>query len=190
VAHRTLAAITLWACVLLNVSAASQDIYRNEEFGITLSVSKGLLLCPTPNDEHDHGPVLLLGNTNTKDCSDDLAIHRSIDVFASFNKIEDTKTLARFLKSQCTGVFKGNCLPAPPHLGIEGTRSAAGRVNDIDGWIDVVVVTQAGKPDPLFDSSVPSINYDLHLHTNREHLENDLRVFRSVLATIRLSPAQ
>lgn len=172
------------------VSAATDkpQVYRNEEFGITLSVSKELLLCPTPNDEHDHGPVLLLGTTKTNDCSD-IASHRSIDVFASFNEIEDTKTLPKFLKSECTGAFKGKCLPAPPHLDIDGMRSAAARVNHSDGWIDILVVTQAGKPDPLFDASVPSINYDLHLHTRPEHLEKDLRVFRSVLETIRLSPA-
>lgn len=174
---------------LLNAKTDKSVIFRNEEFGITLPIPDGALLCPVPENEHIHGPVMLLGTSVAKGCSD-LEQSRSIDVFASFNKIEDTKTLAKFLKSQCTGVFKGKCLPAPPHLGIEGMRSAAGRVNHSDGWIDILVVTQAGKPDLLFDASVPSINYDLHLHTNREHLENDLRVFRSVLETIRLSPAQ
>jgi hypothetical protein len=172
---------------LLSAATGTPEIYRNEEFGITLSVSKELLLCPTPNDEHDHGPVLLLGTSEVKGCSD-LQLSRYVDVFASFNKIEDTKTLAKFLKSQCTGAFKGKCLPAPPRLGIDGMRSAAARVNHSDGWIDILVVTQAGKPDPLFDASIPSINYDLHLHTRPEHLEKDLHVFRSVLETIRLSP--
>lgn len=56
-----------------------------------------------------------------------------------------------------------------------------------DGWIDIFVVTQAGEPDPDFDASVPSVNYDLSLHTKPNHLDADLRVFRTVLQMIRLS---
>jgi hypothetical protein len=64
----------------------------------------------------------------------------------------------------------------------------AGRVNRSDGWIDVIVVTQAGKPDPAFDPSVPSVNYDLTLHTNPRYFEEDLRIFRTILSTVRLAP--
>ncbi|MFZ0519725.1 MAG: hypothetical protein WAL95_01800 [Candidatus Acidiferrales bacterium] len=67
-------------------------------------------------------------------------------------------------------------------------RSKAGRVNRADGWIDIFVVTQAGKPDPQFDASVPSVSYDLSLHTTGRHLDEDLRTFREVLSTVKLSP--
>jgi hypothetical protein len=186
---RLLATAVVMVTTLMNAAGDKPQIYRNEEFGITLTMPEGVLLCPTPDDEHDHGPLTLLGTADAKHCQD--AEHRrNIDIFASFNAIEETKTLDNFLKSQCTGVFKGGCLPAPPRLSVNGLRSAAARVNHANGWIDILVVTQAGKPDPLFDGSVPSINYDLSLHTRPEHLKEDLRVFRTVLETIRFSPAQ
>lgn len=187
--HRILlVAISIALSVLISASATSPGIYRNEEFGITLPVPSGVLLCPTPENEHDHGPVLLLGGTDRKNCGDSTA-HRSIDVFASFNAMEDTKTLGKFLKDQCTGVFKGKCFPAPHQFGIQGMKSLAARVNHANGWIDIVVVTQAGKPNPDFDASVPSVNYDLSLHTTPKHLKDDSRIFRSVLETIRLAPS-
>jgi hypothetical protein len=64
----------------------------------------------------------------------------------------------------------------------------AGKVDRSDGWIDIIVVTQAGKPDPDFDPHVPSVNYDLTLHAKSRYLEEDLRIFRVVLSTVRLSP--
>jgi hypothetical protein len=66
----------------------------------------------------------------------------------------------------------------------------AARVNRPDGWIDVIVVSQAGKPDRAFDPSVPSINYDVGLHTTPQYLDEDLRIFRAVLNTVRLSPSE
>ncbi len=174
---------------LLNPANDELQIYRNEEFGVTLRVPEGVFLCPTPDDEHDHGPVLLLGTADSNHCQH-ANDRRNVDIFASFNAIEASKTLDKFLKRQCTGVFKGECLPAPPHLGIRGLRCASARVNHANGWIDIFVVTQAGKPDPLFDRSVPLINYNLSLHTKADHLEEDLRVFRRVLETVRLSPSQ
>jgi hypothetical protein len=135
-------AVTVLAA-LLNAKTDKPEIFRNEEFGITLPIPDGALLCPVPENEHNHGPVMLLGTSVPKGCSD-LEQSRSIDVFASFNAIEDTKTLAKFLKAECTEVFKRTCLPAPARLGINGMRSADGRVNHSDGWIDIIVVTQGG----------------------------------------------
>jgi hypothetical protein len=38
------------------------------------------------------------------------------------------------------------------------------------------------------DASVPFINYDLSLHTTARYFDEDLRIFRAVLSTVRLSP--
>lgn len=61
-------------------------------------------------------------------------------------------------------------------------------MNRTDGWIDIIVVTQAGKADPNWDATAPSVNYDLSLHTTGRYLNKDLRTFRAVLNTVRLSP--
>lgn len=179
----------LVAALLLNAAAAEMPadraIYRNDEFGITVPAPDSTLLCPTPNDQHDHGPIFLLGTSDAKNC-DDSEHSRSIVIFAGYNASDATKKLQDFLKWQCDGA----CLPAPTGLRIAGLPSAAARVNRPHGWIDITVVTQAGKADRAFDASVPLINYDLTLHTRALNLEEDLRTFRVVLRTVRLSPAQ
>lgn len=172
------------------LGAAPQEpaIYRNEEFGITLRYRKGLVPCPIPETEHDHGPLLIIDPALEKGCNDHDG-GRFIGVFASFNAMEATNRLRDFLRSMCGIVSpKDECLPPPPNLEIRGLRSAAARVDHSDGWLDVIMVTQAGKPDPGYDPTAPTVNYDLRLHTKPEYLGQDLRVFRTVLQTIRLNP--
>jgi hypothetical protein len=161
-------------------------VYHNEEFGITLPVPEATLLCAFP-PQHDHGPVFMLGGVDNHACFD-LERNRVIDIFASYNASDDTKKLLDFLRWECTAIAKHPCDLPPEGLRIKGRTAAAGRVDGADGWINIFVVTQAGKPDPAFDASVPTINYDLRLHTTPQHLDEDLRLFRAILATVRLSP--
>jgi hypothetical protein len=173
---------------LLSAATEKPQIYRNAEFGITLPVPGGVMLCASPKGERDHGPLMVLDPSQAKGCNDAEG-GRIVEVFASFNAVQATKTLKKLLQSECTGAGKGQCQPAPTGLQIGGLHSAAGSVSDSNGWIDIIVVTQAGKPDPAFDASVPSVNYVLRLHTREEHREADLRTFRTVLQTIKLFPA-
>lgn len=76
-------------CVLLGALISSscfgshqQAVYRNEEFGITLNVPAGALLCTQPADQHDHGPHMLLGTHDKKTCGE-FQHTRYIDVFGS-----------------------------------------------------------------------------------------------------------
>jgi hypothetical protein len=176
------------AGVMLSVATGDTNIYRNKEFGIILPVPSEALLCPVPKGEHDHGPYMLLGSVDVKGCHD-LEHSRSIDVFASYNVSDETKHLPEFLKTQCFDVAGGPCRPAPEGLRLTGLSSKAARVDRPDGWIDIIVVTQAGKPDPAFDPSVPSINYALFLRTKSNYLVDDIRVFRRVLQGIQLPAA-
>jgi hypothetical protein len=184
-----LVCIAIMFVPLLSGAADKPQVYRNPEFGITLRVPDGVKLCPSRSGEHDHGPVLVLDPSNAK-ASNDAKERRIIEVFASFNAVEASKTLDKFLESECGDTGKGGCLPVPANLRVGEMQSAAGRVNNPNGWIDIFVVTQAGKPDPAFNASVPSVNYVLQLHTDKEHSEADLGTFRRVLRTIQLSPAQ
>jgi hypothetical protein len=177
------------AMALVSTGTAGPQNYRNEEFGIMVPVPKGVLLCPIPEDEHDHGPVFLLGPADARNC-DGSERNRAIVIFAGYNAYVGTKRLGDFFKWECLNLVKGRCRPAPSGLQITGLQSKAGRVNHADGWIDILVVTQAGKPDPDFDASVPLINYELWLHTKAPFLDEDLRIFRAVLGTIQLSPEE
>jgi hypothetical protein len=174
------------AALMALASNANPHIYRNDEFGIMLPVPERTLLCAFP-PQHDHGPVLMLGAANNQACFD-LQRNRAIVIFASYNASDETKKLLDFLSWECTEIAKHPCGLPPERLRIKERVSAAARVDRGDGWTDIFVVTQAGRPDPAFDPSVPSINYDLSLRTTVGHLDEDLRVFRTVLATVRLSP--
>jgi hypothetical protein len=129
----------------------------------------------------------MLAGGNNQACFD-LQRNRAIVIFASYNASDQTKKLLDFLSWECTGIAKHPCGLPPAGLRIKGRIAAAARVDREDGWTDIFVVTQAGKPDPAFDPSVPSINYDFSLRTTAGHLDEDLRIFRGVLATVRLSP--
>jgi hypothetical protein len=173
----------LIAAFFLCAATAKAQVYRNDEFGITIPVPKNTLLCPTPHDQHDHGPIFLLGTIQETGCEDS-EHSRSIVHFAGYNAAEVNKKLRDFLQWECGGP----CRAAPAGLRFTGLASAAGRVNRPHGWVDIIVVTQAGEPDQDFDPSAPTINYDLRLHTRARNLERDLVTFRALLQSVSLSP--
>jgi hypothetical protein len=176
------AAVYLVAIVAMSgQTTAGPQIYRNPEFGIRLRVPDEGTLCAPPKDEHDHGFGVLLGGGSTKDCGAD-AHHRSVWLFAFFNALDDTKHLPGLLRMGCNA-RGGRCQPGPPDLQTSGLQTATGRVNLPDGWIEIVVVTQAGTPTPI-DPNEPSVNYIFSLYTRPEHLDHDLRVFRTILQTV------
>ena len=175
------------AVALLVTATVRAEVYRNQEFGITITVPEGAVLCPVPKEQHDHGPLFLLGTSHLGGCTDSER-NRLIVVFAGYNAADVTKKLHDFMKWQCINIAEDMCGVAPSDLRITGLPSEAARVDRPNRWIDIIVVTQAGTPDPSFDSSVPSINYTLRLHTRAEYLEEDLYTFRIILNTIRLSP--
>lgn len=180
----------VWLAVSVIVPCPAQTlpVYMNEEFGITLRYPEGVKPCPIPENEHDHGPLMILDPALRKRCTFEGG-DRVISVFASYNAMQDTKTLRAFLEWECRGESKKGRRVSPPRdLKIQGKRTASARVNHPDGWIDVIVVTQAGKPSPDFDPAVPSYNYDIRLRTLPRYLARDLLVFRTVLQTIKLDP--
>lgn len=178
--------VTVW----LVPGNARPRLYRNVEFGMTMPIPDGVVACTAPPGEHDQGPTFLLGHAAKKACNDLNRIERSryIEVFAGYNAVNATKTLPRFFRSQCRATGGVTCSAAPTEIRIPHMRTMAGEVAQPNGWLDVILVVQAGKPDTAFDPNVPFVNYDLRLHTRREDLRNDLSIFREVLRTIRLSP--
>ena len=178
-------ALSLFILTLLAAQTDTPHVYRNEEYGIAVAVPAGALLCPVPAEQHDHGPVFLIGTTDTVGCSE-FEHKRTVVIFAGSNAVNATKRLHEFLKWECRNVANGPCGTAPQGVHIPGRPSEAAQVDHSSGWIDVIVVTQGGAPDSAFDATVPSINYELRLHTTRTHLHEDMRVFRKVLDTIQL----
>jgi hypothetical protein len=123
----------------------------------------------------DHGRQFFFKPTSVEDCNNG-GCDRYIEVDAYF------------LEHECT-VFGGvECLQPPEDLKVKGLASESARVKLPNGRVELLVVTQAGRPTPDFDASAPSINYSICLLTSEEHLDADLRFFRTILKTIRISP--
>jgi hypothetical protein len=179
--------LLLFAVVLAGTVVASETTYRNEEFGIYIAIPQGVQLCLPRKEQHDHGPVFLLEHA-ANNAGSEITLNRVIVIFAGYNANDTTKRLNNFLDDLCDNIGKGKRVEAPPRLEVNGLPSVAAMVVRSDGWIDVFVATQAGKADPAFDPLVPSINYDLRLHTTAEHLEEDLGIFRTLLKTVTISP--
>lgn len=175
-------------------AAPHKVVYRNKDFGIFLPVPSEARLCPTAGNGVDHGPVLLLGSESEGACRSYSRQKREITIFGESNAVEESKTLPTFLKSQCDFTAldwkepSAKCNPAPEGLSVTDLHSEAARIDHSNGMIEFIVVTQAGKPDQSFDATVASYNYDLSLHTNTEHIAEDLAVFRAVLKAVRLNP--
>jgi hypothetical protein len=165
-----------------------KSVYRNADYGITLPIPDAAQMCPVPaEDVTHHGAQFLLGTNDIRLCKV-YSGKRYVLVWAQFNIADDTKTLHAFFQWQCGEEAKGQCQTPPAGLQINGLPSEAGRVDHPDGTIEILVVTQAGKPNPDFDSTVPANNYQLSLVTNAQSFDQDLAVFREFLSSIRISP--
>ena len=178
--------------VLCSVASAASrtSVYRNRDYCIFLHIPPGAWLCPYLEGS-DHGPAMLLGSEDSINCRSDLRQKRWMIIFGEYNNGEDLHT---FLNRLCAYIsFHSNdpsavCSSAPADLSVKGLLGEAARINHSNGTIEIIVVTQAGKPDPDFDASVPSYNYDMGLYTDASHLDADLAVFRAVLKAVKLDP--
>jgi len=181
----------LVALVILCTAAATEpgtSVYRNKEYGILLHVPSGAWICSVPYSGANHGVALLLGTKDERLCKQSSG-KRWVSVFASYNVSDETKTLHQNLEWHCKNNSAGGvCGQAPVGLSVHGLRSETARLDYADGSMEVYVVTQAGKPDPDFDPSVPSINYNVSLHTNAQNYDADLEVFRAVLNNLKIAP--
>jgi hypothetical protein len=165
------------------------EVYRNSDFRYEVQIPRGLyLFSPHEMTGIDHGRQLFFKPTRVEDCNNG-GCDRYIGFYADYNTTDDTAKLHDLLEHTCT-VFGGKkCLQPPEDLKIEGLPSESARVKLPNGNIEMIVVTQAGKPAPDFDASVPSINYSIVLLTTKKHLEEDMRSYRLILKTIRISPS-
>lgn len=170
---------------------SQSQFYRNREFGISLPIPQGTLACISPvyqGNGIDHGPQILLWPIDASFCSKSSG-KRYVGIFAG-PMTDDWKTLHGHLESLCEDDGKRACSAAPTGLQINGLQSKAGRLDHPDGTIEIIVVTAAGRPDPDYDPKVPLFNYSLSLDTDAQHLDDDLKIFRVILQTIRISPPE
>ena len=178
--------IGLFAFLPVSGKASQNQVYRNEENGVILPVPAGGLLCKPPAYEGtgaDHGAQMLLGTVDAALCSK-WSGKRYMEVFASYRT---GRTLHGGLESQCNFEVKRACSPSPANLQIKGMKSESGQLVRSDGSIEILLVTEAGKPDPNFDVTVPSMIYTLGLVTRvlRNSLETRWRAVSFFVSFVR-----
>lgn len=181
---------SLWRCLLFVASvavttpmAAGADIYDGREaWGATFPYPPGLSDCIGVYYGQNHGPIMFLDPSDTRQCDDDGNKHRRvISMFNFYNTTEDTATLRDLLDFTC----EKKCVPLKNGPAFNGFPSLSGRSDHDDGWIELAVVTHGGR-DRFGDENV--VNYTLWLWTDRQHFEADFRLFKSILASISLKP--
>lgn len=191
------AAATIAVMLFDPTPSSAEAVYVNPEFGLYVPIPEGLQMCEHPYldfqevVEHNHGTSIFLDPADSQSCaavdidnSVDIEHGRAIFVSAWYNATDFTRTLKLFRRNECENQ---HCLPAPKGLSFPKSRSASYRVNGRDGWIDIVVLTQAGHDDFGFPGDPQfAVNYIATLHTDRAHFAADLGLFREHLEMLRL----
>jgi hypothetical protein len=183
--HTTFVALG-WLATL--AAPAFAETYRNPEFGFAVELPPGLPTCQKPVGEPDQGVAVFL-DAGPGGCIG-AAGRPLVTVFGRYNADHQPSPEAE-LRRACA-LLPGRQLPAPPDLAIGHLESAACRVNRPDGWIDILVVAQAGqRPEALGEASTvaqatPFINYMALLHTQVRRLDRDVDMLRLLLDRIRI----
>jgi hypothetical protein len=151
--------------------------YRNDEFGIRLTIPGDLRACVAQPDQHDSGMSMFFQQTAT--CGE-FSTQRFVGVSLSYNLTPDTETLTEFAYRTCHQAPGIQCRAAPNGLSIPGAGGIARRLDYPNGWVDIDVMAQAW-PDVKNDPKKPFINYEITLHTTPAFLSRDLSVLRKIL---------
>jgi hypothetical protein len=115
-----------------------------------------------------------------------------MEIFGFFNATDDGATLHTFLESWCENSTEAIiqhrpvCTMPPPDLKLIGLPSEAAKINNADGTVEILVVTQARELDHNFAPPAPSLNYVMSLQTDPSHLDTDLVIFREMLMHLKL----
>jgi hypothetical protein len=155
-----------------------------EEYGLRAAFPPGMRLCEAmTGGSHLHGWAMPLQG----DCDQ---MRRRVTIWADWN--------ASFEKSPehptyCSSGEGGSLVAgARLHLSFPDRRSATCRYDQAAGAVTIVVMTQAWRwpewrtaTDP--DLQAPLVNYSAILRSAASTLEADLRTFRSVLRSVRLT---
>jgi len=178
------AAVAALLCVSQSGWAQAPQSRSVEEYGLAATFPAGARVCEAlTGGSHLHGWAMPIYG----DCEQ---MRRRITIWADWN--------AGFRRSPEDALFcsledRGSLVTgARLRLAFPRRRSATCRHDEPDGRILVEVMTQAWRwpdwrtaTDP--DSRAPLVNYSAILRTTPATLDADLRAFRRVLASVRLT---
>ena len=174
-------------CLTACGGAAAQQWRSVEEYGLHAAFPGGSTICEgLTGGSHLHGGGMPLDG----DCEQS---RRAVSVWADWNaSFEPSPEEAAFCSA---GEGSSLVAGARLRLAFPGRPSATCRFDQPDGGIRVHVSTQAWRwpewrttDDP--DLKTPLVNYSAYLRTTARNLDSDLRAFRALLRSVRLTPPQ
>ncbi|WP_119419364.1 hypothetical protein [Desertibaculum subflavum] len=177
-------AVLGWLAALAGPALA--ETYRNPEYGFAVELPPGLPTCRRPIGEPDQGIAVFL-DAGPGGCIS-AGARPLVTLFGRYNADHRPSPEAE-LRRVCA-LLPGRQMPAPPDLTIGDLDSAACRVNRTGGWVDILVVAQAGaRPETMgatgtIAQATPFINYTALLHTHIRRLDRDIDTLRLLLDRI------
>jgi hypothetical protein len=175
----------LMSLALLGSASAHAETYRVPNFGFTVRIPPGTRSCSLDQAGQDHGPLIALDPRHARLYCSDVDPIRFVSVSGWDNVLEDISTLPAWLKFNLDELH-GRRVAAPPGVRFSGPfPTASAQVDEAGGWVDVVVVTQRPAHPTRERPNAAGVNYEASLHTDKAHYAADLRVFRSILASVR-----
>lgn len=181
-------------------TAADARAYRNLNYGIAADIPDQYFMC-TPQDMQsgsDHGFNLLIDD-QPKNCVN-IEPRRQIFVFAYYNTL-DTPSLKSEAKlsfrdhieygtEHARPVVKTEAVRiAPKNLRIDGQQTFLYRVEDRDGNIAVSVIARNMAIPARLKREYghePYIFYEIALKSTKEHIDEDLAIFRTIVPMVHI----
>lgn len=182
-------AMTALSAFIVSASASEAQRVKNEEYRFSVAFPAGLRVCDAVSGAQPHGFFVHL-NVDGGDCGavavkSDVSV---ISVYAYSNATFESspeEEIAGVCREGVTGAMSGRL----KGLAFVGHHSARCQVQHVDGSVDIYVVAQAGTWPGTQESpelKTPYVNYTASLHTTRDRMAEDLRIFSRVLKTVRI----
>jgi hypothetical protein len=168
---------------VVSASAAAAN-YRNDAYGIASPISADKPVCLPGDWQSDHGFDTLLAGT-IDDCGPGgNGPPPYVEVYVGWNSSDDVNSEAA-LRSVCLdGGSVLRRLRKP--ITRTGLRSASGECDQLNGWIDIMWVTQRGEWPG--EPSLPYEEIYVTLHTTRARLKHDLPFFQHQIDILQFYP--
>lgn len=176
-------AILLASLYQIGPAHGAATSYTNVEYGFQVDLSDGGSVCGAESYQHDVGILIYLDHQPGL-CADRL-IRPFIAVSANYNAVFAETALAA-LPGPCNGVT-GKAVSAPVDLRIARRPSALCVRDGDDGWIDLLILTQAGSWPGAHTSpedATALVDYNVWLHTTPQQLAHDMSQLRAVMQRI------
>jgi hypothetical protein len=129
--------------VAIVATSAAAATYRNDAYGIASPISTDKPVCLPGDSPSDEGFDTLLAGT-LADCGPDVSDPPPyVDVYVKWNALDDMNAEAA-LRRDChyyNAVLRRLRKP----IRRAGFRSASGECDQLNGWIDIIWVTQRGS---------------------------------------------